>query len=183
MRSSRPVAARSSKVFFKGNPPRVKRSTLPLLLLPCLLAGCTVPVITGAIEIAQYGTSTFNKGSLETYFPNTVDECVIAARTMVSQLGLRPITDVPRDEDGFLYLKVRDEANEDIFIRVRRRADVLTMVSVRVGVLGDEPYSNALMRHITDLLDPDKKFDTPPPDLRRPSTARPVAPIGDGVGT
>jgi hypothetical protein len=41
------------------------------------------------------------------------------------------------------------------------------MVSIRVGALGDEPYSTALMRHVTDLLDPDKKFDTPPPDLRR----------------
>jgi hypothetical protein len=152
----------------------------------CVLsAGCTAPVLSGALQLAQYGTSTFNSGALETYYPNSVDECITAVRKTVSDLGLRPVTDVPKPDEGFLYLKVKDEAGEEILIRVRRRAENLTMVRIRVGTLGDEPYSNALMKHVTELLDPmaqrvnarDPQTSPDPKPLKAPAGAPAAGPL------
>jgi hypothetical protein len=129
-------------------------------------SGCTAPLITGVAAVAEYGNSTFNSGALETYYPNQFEHTVIAVRKTIADLGLRPISDVPDDTANFVYIKAVDETGEEIFFRVRRRGQMLTRVSIRVGVLGDEPYANALSRHITALLDPDSDTATPPPDLR-----------------
>ena len=137
----------------------------------CLAGGgCTAPVLTGALQVAQYGTSTFNKGALETYYQNTVDEVVIAVRKTINDLGLRPISDHPKDD--FLYLKVMDEAGQDIYIRVKRRARMLTSMSIRVGLLGDETYSNALMREVTEQLAPEVVVG-PRPDRSDPTADEP----------
>ncbi len=167
----------------KAAPPRPGRGTLhglkPHALAPralvivalCLAAGgCTVPAITGALQVAQYGTSTFTKGSLETYYQNTVDEVVIAVRKMVNDLGLRPVSDHPKDD--FLYLKVMDEAGQDIYIRIKRRARMLTSISIRVGLLGDETYSTALMREVTEQLAPEVAVG-PRPDRTDPTADDP----------
>jgi|GEM_PF-2514818 hypothetical protein len=155
--------------------------TLAVAVLCLSCGGCTLPALTGALQVAEYGTSTFNKGALETYYQNSLDEAVIAVRTMVNELGLRPISDSPKDD--FLYLKVMDEAGQEIFIRVKRRARMLTSVSIRVGLLGDEPYSTALMREVTELLTPeaavrprpdrfspgaDEHFPAKPPEMQDP---------------
>lgn len=134
------------------------------LCLAC--GGCTLPALTGALQVAEYGTSTFNKGALETYYQNSLDEVIIAVRTMVNELGLRPVSDSPQDD--FLYLKLVDEAGQEMFIRVKRRARMLTSVSIRVGLLGDEPYSTALMREVTELLAPEAAI-RPRPDRSSPS--------------
>ncbi|HYE62511.1 MAG TPA: DUF3568 family protein [Phycisphaerales bacterium] len=131
-----------------------------------LLPGCTAPVITGVAAVAEYGTSTFNSGALETYYPNRFYDTVVAVRTAISQLGLRPISDVPDEGNAFVYIKAVDETDAEIWFRIRRRGEMLTMVSIRVGLLGDEPYATALSKHITALLDPDSNQATPPPDLR-----------------
>lgn len=131
------------------------------------LAGCSATIVSSALQAAQYGTSTFGNGSLETVFPNTFDDTAAAVRNMVFELGLRPMEDVPGD--GAIYLKLKDEGDDTITIRVRRHTRNLTSVRVRIGVFGDEPYSSAIMHRIADQLDPDKQFATPPPDLRRGS--------------
>jgi hypothetical protein len=153
----------------------VIRRALMIVGVAAVCAGCTAPVITGALSLAEYGTSTFNSGALETYYPNTDEECIIAVRKTISDLGLRPVVDVPKPDEGFLYLRVKDDAQEEIVFRVRRRSERLTMVRIRVGALGDEPYSSALMKHVTDLLNPAAPPPPgPSPDLREPPKVGPA---------
>jgi hypothetical protein len=139
---------------------------LAILLFVLLGSGCSAPVITGVATLAEYGSSTFNSGALETYYPNRFEDTVVAVRRTISELGLRPVSDVPDDDWNFVYIKTVDETDEEIWFRIRRRGQLLTRVSIRVGLLGDEPYANALSKHVTSLLDPDNNHATPPPDLR-----------------
>lgn len=150
-----------------------KPATVLAAILMIVVPGCTAPVITGVAAVAEYGSSTFNSGALETFYPNRFHDTVVAVRRTISELGLRPITDVPREEDNFVYIKAVDETGTEIWFRVRRRGEMLTMVSVRVSILGDEPYATALTKHITSLLDPDANPATPPPNLRT-TTGDPV---------
>jgi hypothetical protein len=167
MKNDRPAAPRARQ---RGTLHGLKTRTLAVVVLCLTGVGCTVPALTGALQVAEYGTSTFTKGSLETYYQNTVDEVVIAVRAMVNDLGLRPVSDHPKDD--FLYLKVMDEAGQDIYIRVKRRARMLTSISIRVGLLGDETYSTALMREVTEQLAPEIVVG-PRPDRTDPTADDP----------
>ncbi len=169
-RAARATRACIGRILAAVKLPRLRTCAPPFLVLACALAiaaapGCTAPIVSGALQVAQFGTSTFAHGALETVFPAEQHQVVTAVRNMVFDLELRPVSDSPRD--GFLYLKAVDESGDVITIRVTRHTRRLTSIRIRVGVLGDEAYSTALMRIITDQLDPDSKAMTPPPDLRR----------------
>jgi hypothetical protein len=151
----------------------MQRPALVILCLAAALPGCTAPVITGVAAVAEYGTSTFNSGALETYYPNRYFDTVVAVRRAIAELGLRPISDVPTDEENFTYIKCVDETDTEIWFRVRRRGVLLTTVSIRVDLLGNEPYATALAKHVTSLLDPDASPTTPPPNLRVKSGEHP----------
>jgi hypothetical protein len=134
--------------------PRIIRHCLAALFLvpPLCLCGCLGPdiVMSAGLSLAESGSSTFNKGSQEAVYARPFEDLVSATREMVAEFGLRIVSD--SSTEGYLYLSVRDLTDSQIMLRIRRRAPRLTSISIRVGLLGDEPMSAVLMKSIDKRL-------------------------------
>jgi hypothetical protein len=147
--------------------PVLKAALLSLMMLVVPLCGCAAPALTGALQVAQFGTTAFTSGTLEAVYPQSFDDTVEAARMMIAELQLS--VSVDRPQKGFLYIEADDLAGSSIFFRVKRRTEKITGVSVRVGMLGDQPYSTMIMAQL------EKHFQTVP-ELPQPITPAPRLP-------
>jgi hypothetical protein len=133
-----------------------------------VLGGCAGPEISSAIQVAQYGTTAFTRGSLETVVAQPFDKVVAATHIAVDELDLR--VDVNSPQKDFLYLKAKDRQRSSVIIRIRRRTAAITSVSVKVGFFGDMPYSNAVMGKIGAVY---KRLFGEPVTLEAPSPFMP----------
>jgi hypothetical protein len=138
----------------------VKLRLLALILLVLPLCGCAGPEISSIISVAQYGTTTFTHGSLETVTAQPFDKVTKGTRTMIEELDFTIVVDKP--QGGFLYLKCTDQQGTAIMLRILQRTSKITSVKVQVGMFGDGPYSTAIMSRIADVLKRDRQTVTTP---------------------
>jgi hypothetical protein len=139
-----------------------------VLLLTFALSGCAAPILvsaTSALQVAQYGATTFSGGSLDTVYAQPFDKTQQVVRAVADELAFKVLFDHPAD--GFLYIDLQDLDGEEVHIRVKKHTAAITSVSIRVGFLGDHPYSNAIMARITAGLGPSNI----PPDEAAPEKA------------
>ena len=141
-----------------------------------LLSSCAAPILPSAIQIAQLGTTTFAGGSLETVYPQPYESVGLAARKMITDLGLQVLVDRP--QKGFLYMEAIDMTDTTIAIRVKQRTASITSVRIKIGFMGDEPYSTALMGRIAANMKPE---DTDPKAAPKPGAQPLQAPPPPGT--
>jgi hypothetical protein len=139
---------------------------LVLVLGGCAAAALPTVFIPSAVQIAQFGSTTFSEGTLETVFAQPFGNVTAAVRAMVAELDLKVRVDRP--QGGFLYLELADQTGTSMTVRVTRNTASITSVEIRVGTFGNGPYSTALMGKIAERLAPPK----PGPD-EKPATAGP----------
>lgn len=141
----------------------MKSATVALCLGLLSLAGCAGPELSSAIQLAQYGSSTFSSRGIESVGAFSFEKTTHAVRTMIQELGLKIIVDRP--QDGFLYLETQDLRGESIYIRVRELTKEMCGIRLKVGLFSDEPYATALMGRVLEIL-----------KRPAPATAQPVPP-------
>jgi hypothetical protein len=124
------------------------RPPWPVMLL-LLLGGCAGVEIGSALQVAQYGTTVFTRGSMETVVAQPFDQVVTAVRTTIDELDLQIAVDRPQDK--FLYLKTVDEQRTSIIFRIQEKTHAVTAITVKVGYWGDEPYSTAIMARVNEV--------------------------------
>jgi hypothetical protein len=117
------------------------------LAVLALTSGC-VALVVGAAAGAG-ATVAYTRGTLEAWLDGGFDQTLAATNKAVQQLGFTKISEKP---DGtFTTVTARTTADKKIEIMLGRGGNI-TQVRVRVGLLGDEALSKAVMDKIRAAL-------------------------------
>ncbi len=151
--------------------------------LAALVAGCVPvpsPLVSAGFGVAQAGTSAFLQGELQTAIRRPFEDVLAATRKAVGPDGLRfkPESDQAQLGRGVITVRevpAADGSGEDrlIEIVIERSSEVVTIVRVRVGFIGDQTMSRLVMDEIVDKLGLDRDAVPSP----RPATTITPAPV------
>lgn len=128
---------------------RSKKWLLPLAALALMLSGCAAALVGGAAVGAGSGTYFYINGELKTDYYRSFDDVWMACEKTVADM--RGIDVVPEKEIG--KGKIAAMINgEKVTISVSYKAKDVTVVSVRVGLLGNKLSSQLIHDKIGDNL-------------------------------
>jgi len=120
-----------------------------LFALPLPLASCLGPevVFTAGFSAAQAGVSEFSKGRLRTAWNAPIDVMLNAVRDALDTLGFEAeVLSTTGDE---WHVSTEQLDGTDIEIYLTTITPRVTLISIRVGLLGDQP----LAKLIADRID------------------------------
>ncbi len=132
-------------------PMTMKTRLLPSLsvFFPLALAVLVLTFTSGCLAVAVgAGASAvaWVRGELRTTVNGNFDKTVAAANKAVRQLEFVKISE---SKDALLAIIVaRNAADKKIQIKIENVGGALTNVKIRVGIIGDEPVSLALLEKI-----------------------------------
>jgi len=119
---------------------------LMLAVSPLVLTGCLAAAAVGGGAVAGAGTIAYIKGELKATAGYSIDETWAATEAAVDQLQFIVINKL-KDETA-AQLKAQTADNKTVNIELKRVADNLTEIKIRVDTFGDE----ALSRYILDKI-------------------------------
>jgi len=108
--------------------------------------GCWVAVAGAGVA----GTVVYLKGDVERIEQENIDVVYTAAQKAVDELGLTPI----RSSKDALSAEIiaRDAQDKKVTIKLKRREDNSTKISIRVGVVGDKTKARLIYQEIINNL-------------------------------
>ena len=110
----------------------------------CLITGCSFFTASSG-----QGT-TFQYGIMEGYFESPLKETHNATAVAVKKLELIQVS-VKKDALVSVY-EVKNAKDDTITINLERTSEKMTKISIKVGLIGDQNYSQAIYDHIKRLL-------------------------------
>jgi hypothetical protein len=119
-------------------------------LLPLFVpGGCVGPgiVATAGLSAAQAGVSEFTKGRLKTAWDVPLETMFQVTHSSLRKLGYTIEGERSKGNEWFIASRELDGTAIDVYLR--RSTSKVTLVSIRVGMFGDQPLS----RLITDTID------------------------------
>jgi hypothetical protein len=118
--------------------------------LPLATVGTVSGIAGTAISAAP---EVYSAGKLDTALRARADDCQQAVRQAAEDLGLRIVRDRPlRGERQRWEIELQDERASDIDVTVERRASMLCLCQVDVGLFGSEPTAKLVMQTIGSHL-------------------------------
>jgi ABC-type glycerol-3-phosphate transport system substrate-binding protein len=115
---------------------RVTAGKVAMMVAGLMLTGCQ-----GMKEAA---------GTYEAYLQGTPQQVVGAAKTALDDMDMKFVTHAATSMDGSVSAKTAQ--NKQIDIKVTKAGDNVSKMSVRVGVLGDQSISDAVIRETKERL-------------------------------
>jgi Protein of unknown function (DUF3568) len=114
-----------------------------VLSVVALNSGCVVAVAGAA---AGAGTVAWVEGKLVVTLGNSYDQVTRATDTAIAQLQFFKLSD---ERDALTTtVTVRTAEDKKVTVEVKRVADQLTKVEIRVGAFGDKPVEQAVYDRI-----------------------------------
>ncbi len=113
----------------------------PMVIAP-LLISCKASVNTTSAGT----TVVYNQGTLQYVAPHTLEESWDASQEALKQLEF-VVTDSAKDALS-ARLDAKTAKDEDVKVRLERRGEKETSISVKVGILGDESLSLIVLEKI-----------------------------------
>lgn len=131
------------------------RALLVACAAACAAAGCSAPVIiaSAGVNAVRGGTAAFVRGEMQAAARVTLEEAWLAATQAVHELQF----DVRRQrlEPDSASISARESGGRSIRIELIRKSPVVTKMTIRVGLLGDQAVSRVILAEIqANLLDP-----------------------------
>jgi hypothetical protein len=123
------------------------------IVLLLWLGACAAPptlVLGPALDAVQSGTSAFSRGSMRMVWHRPLDAAVAASVRTLNALDLAVRSD--HAGVGYHHLEAFDRGGTRIVLRLEEHSQNLTGATLRVGVIGDEPFSKVILDHIERLL-------------------------------
>ncbi len=117
------------------------------------LAACAAPptlVLGPALDAVQSGTSAFTRGSMRMVWHRPIQSVASASIRTLNALDLALRSD--HAGLGYYHIEAFDRAGTRIVIRLEEHSQCLTSATIRIGVLGDEPFSTVILDHVERLL-------------------------------
>jgi hypothetical protein len=126
----------------------IRTLTMSLMLIGCLAmqAGCLAVAAAGAAA----GTVLYVRGELKGNVVATPQEAVAATEKAFADLGLAQASATASGLDGKVTGKTAEGTN--VTVTIRREAENLTQIRIRVGVFGNEAYSRSILDKINANL-------------------------------
>jgi hypothetical protein len=135
------------------------RVTTCLRLLALVAAGalpvsCAAPVVvaTGGLSVLQAGTAAFINGELEAAIPKPLPVVYDAADQAIRQLQFTISAAKLGEVNGYIY--ATQVQGRRIEITCEEKTPVVTKVSIRVGVFGDQPLARLILATLQSKLSP-----------------------------
>lgn len=135
-----------SKITFK----KAVIITLMLALGPLVLTGCLAAAAVGGGAVAGAGTIAYIKGELKATEGHSIDETWAATVTAVDELQFIVINKVKDAVSAELKCQTADK--KTVVIELKRIADNLTEIKIRVDTFGDEALSRYILNKIQSNL-------------------------------
>ncbi len=145
-------------------------------------AGC-VPLLVGGAAAAGVAGYSYYAGKLQGDFPASVAQTEVAARTAVQDLGCT----VFRADSGVIEgrtpegdrLTVYVDPSPDELVSRNGMPLTLTRVTVRIGMFGDDVFSEKILDRVNFRLgnvpsSPTKAAPLPQPVVRKPVVRKPI---------
>jgi len=130
-----------------------KQALLLVLMLavsPLILTGCLAAAAIGGGAAAGAGTIAYIKGELKATAGYSIDETWAATVAAVDELEFIVINKVKDAVSAELKAKTAD--NKTVNIELKRIADNLTEIKIRVNTFGDEALSRYILNKIQSKL-------------------------------
>jgi 2-methylaconitate cis-trans-isomerase PrpF len=119
---------------------------LTAALVVSQMTGCVAAAVVGAGAV----TYAYVEGDTEGYLRKTPDEVEQAARTVLTQAGVRTV-DKRVSEQGRIELDGETETGTNIRVVIKPKPEA-TYASVRVGLVGNNAASGALFKKLREEL-------------------------------
>jgi hypothetical protein len=119
------------------------------ILLSLVNSGCAA-VLLGGGAAAGAGTVLYVKGELQSVEEVPLDRAWNAANLAVKDMGFVIGNSEKDDLSGSLTAYTAD--NKKVQIKLKRRAESITEIRIRVGTFGDESLSRLILERIRERL-------------------------------
>ncbi|GBD38815.1 MAG: hypothetical protein KatS3mg078_1474 [Deltaproteobacteria bacterium] len=119
------------------------------ILLSLVNSGCAA-VLLGGGAAAGAGTVLYVKGELQSVEEVPLDRAWNAANLAVRDMGFVIGNSEKDDLSGSLTAYTAD--NKKVQIKLKRRAESITEIRIRVGTFGDESLSRLILEKIRERL-------------------------------
>ncbi len=103
----------------------------------------TVTGVVLVVWVAGCQTARQVTGTQFTHFSAEPDRVVDAAKSAMEELDLQMITSTSSKLDG--QIEAKTAQGKSVSVTVNREAEGVSKVSIKVGVLGDETISHAIL--------------------------------------
>ena len=133
----------------EGRNTRTKKAVILILMLavtPLVLTGCLAAAAVGGGAVAGAGTIAYIKGELKATEGHSIDETWAATEAAIDELQFIVINKV-KDATA-AELKAQTADNKTVHIDLKRIADNLTEIKIRVDTFGDEALSRYILSKI-----------------------------------
>lgn len=122
---------------------RVRRLAAVLAIAPVLLMSGCLAVAAGAVGA---GTVAYIRGEIDASLNHNIDAVDRAANRAAGQLRFAKINE---SSDALAHvITLRTAEDKKIEVRLTRTGEAMTRVRIRVGLIGDEAISRALLERI-----------------------------------
>jgi hypothetical protein len=120
-----------------------------LLIVSLLFAGCAPLVVGGAAVTGGTGAYFYTKGELSTDYHYSFDKTWNACEKTVAYMNATDVVPVKEISKGTIDAIID---GEDVCFIVEYKAKNLTVVAIRVGIIGDKSASQRLHDKVSDYL-------------------------------
>lgn len=124
---------------------------MPMLLALMASAGCAL-FAAGAGVAAGVGGAEYYRGELKQAYAAPMEKAWNASLTAAGELKMKTTEKSIDNLDQNRVIKGRTEEGKDFQIALEALSKDVTMVKVRVGLLGDEAYSKKIQEVIAKNL-------------------------------
>ena len=132
-----------------GSKKTTKQAVILILMLavsPLILTGCLAAAAVGGGAVAGAGTIAYIKGELKSTEGYSIDETWAATVAAIDELQFIVINKVKDAVSAELKAQTAD--NKTVNIELKRIANNLTEIKIRVDTFGDEALSRYILNKI-----------------------------------
>ena len=120
-----------------------------LMIGAVLFSGCAPLVVGGAAVTGGTGAYFYTKGELTTDYHHSFDKTWNACEKTVAYMNATDVVPVKEISKGTINAIID---GEDVCFSVEYKAKNLTMVAIRVGIIGEKAASQRLHDRVSDYL-------------------------------
>jgi hypothetical protein len=122
------------------------------ILAGCIMAGCAAFVAGGIAVGAGVGAAEYIQGELKQPYAASMEKAWEASLAAAQSLNMKVAEKSIDNTDSKRTIKGKTEEGKDFQIVLEAMSPEVTMVKVRIGIFGDEAYSQKIQAAIAQKL-------------------------------
>ena len=114
-------------------------------LAAALLPACAPPMIiaSAGFKAFEAGTAAYVDRQLEAAFAEPIDRALEAVRSALSELDFEITHERPQEHS--MTLRSKERGGRKIVVTLYEKSDIVTKITIQVGMLGDQSISRLIL--------------------------------------